>query len=262
MEQSKLDKFFFLLPPKRKRVEDCADSQDNQNNCRVNVLEESDAGNHSITDEDIESDEEPLFSDNRCNFTRKDTTEDSPRGVTQCHGECRIPEQTQPYQPNLNYSKITRKPQGCQYRSFRPEWYKTYKWSSFCVSQKKVFCFYCRFIRSRDLKFSEDCEDAFTKKGFDNWKKCNEKFKKHGKSQAHPEALFKFQAFQQPSISSQINLQHADKQVKQREALLKQLSSLKYLVRQGTSIRGHKDDEGNLIEMLKCRSEDVPALAD
>ena len=130
------------------------------------------------------------------------------------------------------------------------------------MSQKKVFCFYCRFIRSRDLKFSEDCEDAFTKKGFDNWKKCNKKFKKHEKSQAHREALFKFQAFQQPSISSQINLQHADEQVKQRDALLKQLSSLKYLVRQGTSIRGHKDDEGNLIEMLKCCSEDVPALAD
>ena len=57
-------------------------------------------------------------------------------------------------------------------------------------------------------------------------------------------------------------MQHADEQVKRREALLKQLSSLKYLVRQGTSIRGHKDDEGNLIEMLKCRSEDVPVLTD
>ena len=101
MEQSKLDKFFFLLPPKRKRVEDCADSQDNQNNCRVNVLEERDTGNHSITDEDVESDEEPLFSDNRCNFTCKDTTEDSPSGITQCNGECCIPEQAQPYQPNL-----------------------------------------------------------------------------------------------------------------------------------------------------------------
>ena len=192
----------------------------------------------------------------------KKTTKDGSSKITQCNGECCILEQTQPYQPNLNYSKITRKSQGCQYRSFRPEWYKTFNWLSFCLSQKKAFCFYCRFICRRDLKFSEDCEDTFTRKGFDNWKKATEKCGKHEKSQTHREAFFKFQALQQPSISAQINMQHADEQVKRREALLKQLSSLKYLVRQGTSIRGHTDDEGNLIELLKCRSEDVPVLTD
>ena len=66
MEQSKLDNFFFRLEPKRQRVEDCADSQDNQDNFRPDVLEESDIGNHSITDED---DEESLFSDKRYDFT-------------------------------------------------------------------------------------------------------------------------------------------------------------------------------------------------
>ena len=123
----------------------------------------------------------------------KETTKDYPSTITQCVGECCILVQDQPYQPNLNYSKITRKPQGCQYRSFRPEWYKTYNWLPFCVSQKKVFCFYCRFIRSRNLKFGGDCEDAFTRIGFDNWKKANEKFIKHEKSQTRREAFFKFQ---------------------------------------------------------------------
>ena len=131
-----------------------------------------------------------------------------------------------------------------------------------CVTEGRILHLLLNwFIRNRDLKFCEDCKDAFTKKGFDNWKKCKEKFKKHEKSQTHREALFNFQAFQQPSISSQINLQHADEQVKRLEALLKQFSSLKYLLRQGTRIRGHKNDECNLIEMLKCHSEDVPALA-
>ena len=72
----------------------------------------------------------------------------------------------------------------------------------------------------------------------------------------------KFQALQKPSISAQICSQHPGDQANRMQALLKQLSSLKYLVRQGSSIRGHKEDEGNLNELLKCRSEDVPVIKD
>ena len=123
-------------------------------------------------------------------------------------------------------------------------------------------CHRRKYFASTVFKFSENCEDAFTRKGNDNWKKANEKFGKHEKSQHHREAFFKFQALQQPSISAQMNLHHADDQRNRKAALLKQLSSLKYLVKQGTGIRGHEDDEGNLIEMLKCRSEDVPVLTE
>ncbi len=42
--------------------------------------------------------------------------------------------------------------------------------------------------------------------------------------------------------------------------LLKQLSSLRYLVRQGLALRGHHDSEGNLFQLLLCRSEDVSEL--
>jgi len=41
---------------------------------------------------------------------------------------------------------------------------------------------------------------------------------------------------------------------------LKQLSSLKLLLRQGLSIRGHIDVTGNLYQLMKCRCEDVPQL--
>ena len=45
-----------------------------------------------------------------------------------------------------------------------------------------------------------------------------------------------------------------------REMLLKQLSSLKYLLRQGMAIRGHSEMEGNLIQLLLLRSDDIPEL--
>jgi hypothetical protein len=40
--------------------------------------------------------------------------------------------------------------------------------------------------------------------------------------------------------------------------LLKQLSSLKYLLRQGLAIRGHTENEGNIMQLLMLRCEDIP----
>ena len=38
------------------------------------------------------------------------------------------------------------------------------------------------------------------------------------------------------------------------------ITSLKFLLRQGLAIRGHTEDEGNLSQLMFCRSEDVPKL--
>lgn len=38
------------------------------------------------------------------------------------------------------------------------------------------------------------------------------------------------------------------------------ISSVKNLVRQGLAVRGHKHDEGNLMELLKFRCEDKLSL--
>ena len=42
--------------------------------------------------------------------------------------------------------------------------------------------------------------------------------------------------------------------------LLKLLSSLRFLLRQGLAIRGHKESEGNLIQLLELQSADCPEL--
>ena len=39
------------------------------------------------------------------------------------------------------------------------------------------------------------------------------------------------------------------------------LTSIRYLMRQGLAVRGHKEEEGNLYQLLKCRSDDVPGLS-
>lgn len=44
--------------------------------------------------------------------------------------------------------------------------------------------------------------------------------------------------------------------------LLKMITSLQYLVRQGLPLRGHDEKSGNYYELLQLRSTDVPGLAD
>lgn len=43
--------------------------------------------------------------------------------------------------------------------------------------------------------------------------------------------------------------------------LLKKLSSLKLLLRQGLPVRGHDEGKGNLLQLLVLRSEDDPNLS-
>ena len=38
--------------------------------------------------------------------------------------------------------------------------------------------------------------------------------------------------------------------------LLQQLSSLRFLTRQGLAVQGHTNEEGNLYQLLKCRAQE------
>ena len=49
-------------------------------------------------------------------------------------------------------------------------------------------------------------------------------------------------------------------QKQEQEPLLKQLTSLKFLLRQGLAIRSHEDTESNLIQLLELRSDDCFSL--
>jgi len=45
-----------------------------------------------------------------------------------------------------------------------------------------------------------------------------------------------------------------------RDMLIKQLASLKYLLRQRLAIRGHKDVDGKFLQLPMLRSSDCPEL--
>lgn len=175
-----------------------------------------------------------------------------------CTLRCCDAHETMPYHPNVDLNQ-TKKQQGSQSRSFCSVWFKHHEWLTFCTTQNKAFCFYCRSANAKGLLTSQlKYESAFIKKGFDNWKKAKQKFNQHQKSVAHRESLSKHKLLSQPvQLSNQIKKD----QEKHRVGLMKQLSSLKFLTHQGLAIRGHEERQGNLPQLLQCRAEDVPALS-
>ena len=62
------------------------------------------------------------------------------------------------------------------------------------------------------------------------------------------------------NVGAQLNKQYKDEQERHQYLFLKQLSSLKYLARQGLALGGHKRMDSNLIQLLKTRAEDIPEL--
>ena len=152
-----------------------------------------------------------------------------------------------PFQPRDDILKSMAK----SGRNIVSSWFKHYPWLTVCTTKKKVYCTYCKFANKRGLiTFSKNANPAFTVDGFNNWKKAKSKFNSHDASLTHKEAKMKWLSLQKPSLPEQIHTQTMRLQNSRRNALLKQLSFLRYLLRQGLAVRGHTEVEGNLIQLL------------
>ena len=167
-----------------------------------------------------------------------------------------------PHQPlNDAILEATKEQIGKQLRVFQKQWFKEFPWLTLCTTQNRVYCFYCRScIQDNELQFAKCLEPAFITDGFKNWKKAISKFQSHQLSSCHREAMFKFKRRNTPGIGSQLNDQVKKVQAVRREMFLKQLSTLRMLLKQGLAIRGHHDKDGNLVQLLQLRAEDDPQL--
>ena len=138
-------------------------------------------------------------------------------------------------------------------------WFKRHPWLTLCTTRQKLFCFYCSAAARKNLLvFSKNQDSAFISNGYCNWRKSSKAFLKHGYSSTHAEAVLKINSTQ--DIGSQLDYIHKEEQKARRESLLKQLSSLLFLLHQGLAIRGHNMEDGNLFQLLKLRSQDDPQL--
>ena len=159
--------------------------------------------------------------------------------------------------PKRNFSK-----NGKDERSFLLSWYETWKWLHYNEIDYTVYCIIClnakRFHMLSDIKV----EKAFVKRGYYNWKNArstDKGFNTHESSRCHQQAAVR--STQDISLALEKNLSNVQRQ--DRESLLKVISSLRYLARQGLPLRGKKDDkESNFQQLLKLRAENDPVFTE
>ena len=148
-------------------------------------------------------------------------------------------------------------------RKFLSSWYDKHNWLTLCTKQQKVFCTYCQFAKTHNLlQFSTRGDSAFTSTGFNNYKKAMEKFAQHAASATHQEAVMKCSAIAMPSIQTMMSTQLAKQQHLHRAGLLKQLSAMRFLLRQGLALRGHHHTDGNLYQLLCAWASDCDIVKD
>lgn len=109
-------------------------------------------------------------------------------------------------------------------------------------------------------------EDSFVTTGYTNWKNArstDKGFNKHESSKCHKQALQRLVEIPKSTedVSQLLQSNHTNLQSQSRASLLKIISCLRYLARQGLSLRGHGDDkESNFTQLLKFRAEDDAAF--
>ena len=159
-------------------------------------------------------------------------------------------------------------------RKFQPSWLKPFPWLQYfefdsqpteandaakaASSSSYVLCRVCRECEDKKLfKFSTKKEQTFISDGFSNWKKALQKFKKHERSECHREAALKTAELHKgTNVTGQLNSQTEQERQTAKVALMKIITSVRFLARQNLALRGHTDDNSNLTQLVNLRADD------
>ena len=96
-------------------------------------------------------------------------------------------------------------------------------------------------------------------KGFSNWKDATVAFRAHETSLCHKEAVEMVLTLPATTkdVGELLSSAHAHEKAVNRHCLVKVISTLRFLARQGCPIRGHDDEtDGNFYQLLKLRGEE------
>ena len=151
-------------------------------------------------------------------------------------------------------------------RSFQPLWFDQWKWLHWDQASESAYCHICiSAFKQRKLR-SASADQAFISKGFQNWKNATSSFREHEQSSCHKEAVEMVITLPatHKDISECISSAAGEQRKENRSCFMKDMSSLKFLARQGLPIRGDGEGEqsGNLSQLLALRSQDDPKLVE
>ena len=142
-------------------------------------------------------------------------------------------------------------------RKFLPVWFDNFPWLEWDSEFNAAFCHPCRQVYSVDSLRSNKGDEAFITQGFKNWKKATEKFQNHETSHTHRSYMVKFtNTISGTSVVEKLIDQQTVNNKVAQECLIRIITSLRYLARQGLATRGHFDSESNFKQLLVLRASD------
>ena len=122
---------------------------------------------------------------------------------------------------------------------------------SYHREKQAAFCDMCTEYRQAHDNSSFIFTESAT--GFCNWKKGVERRMDHNQSENHKNARNQKTGSQQ-TVDCQIDNQVKEQQRLRRQGLVAHLNTLKTLLRQGIAIRGHTDDDSNIIQFNRDKA--------
>ena len=108
---------------------------------------------------------------------------------------------------------------------------------------------YCKTTCKLNIKLPY-CDRAFSTNGVCNWKKAIRRFKEHKLSRGH-KIDYETSVSRQAPINTQLQNEFAKTQERRCCSFLKQISALRYLLRQGLAIRNDHAGGSNLTVLLE-----------
>ena len=149
-------------------------------------------------------------------------------------------------------------------RSCRADYFSTWPWLTYDVEKDVVFCHLCIKSLQGKKMIAKRADPSFMQRGFSYWKDATIAFKKHESSDCHKEAVIVSIDLPRtcPDVGEMLSSQHSQLKKENRECLLKILSNLKFLARQGIPLRGDAGDaHSNFMQLMKMQARDDPSLA-
>lgn len=145
-------------------------------------------------------------------------------------------------------------------RCFQVSWFNRFKWLHYDVGQDAAFCFICcKAVKERKVRLSTYMEESFLVKGFTNWKDATRMFARHESCDFHKSCAAALTS--RVDVGDMLSRQAATEKQQNRQYLLKVLSSIRFLARQGLPLRGDGDEtDSNFQQLLLLRGEDYPPI--
>ncbi|KAL5481387.1 hypothetical protein EMCRGX_G021530 [Ephydatia muelleri] len=148
-------------------------------------------------------------------------------------------------------------------RSFRAEWCEKYSWLHYDNSTDAAYCYICMKAELGNKFLASTKRDpAFISKGFKNWKDATIAFNAHLRSDCHKEGCEILELRSTTNdVAENLSNMYKEENELNRMMLIKILQNVRFLARQGLSLRGHKDDEdSNFTQLLLLRSIGCPEV--